>query len=210
MIDFSKIKAIAIPEGSVKRIFIDGNKVWEKVQSYTEIGYIETAKAQYIDTDFIPNSNTRIIADMALTSTGTNYAFGARNSSSSRSFALTTNASEGWRLGYYSTFGSNVAIDTKRHIIEVNKNVLSLDGDVICTATEQEFDCAYSLCLGAVKASSMYLGNTRFYSCKVYDNGTLVRDFVPCINTDGQIGMWDKVNDVFYGNAGSDEFIVET
>ena len=177
------------------------------IQTYTLIEYIETTKAQYIDTGFKPDSNTRIIVDMALTSTGTNYAFGARSSSTSRAFALTTNANEGWRLGYYSTFGSDVDHDKNRHIIEVNKNVLSLDGNVIVTATEREFDCAYSLCLGAVKASSMYLGNTRFYSCKLYDNGTLIRDLVPCINSDGAVGMWDKVNNKFYGNAGTGEFI---
>lgn len=177
------------------------------IKTYREIEYIETTKAQYIDTGFIPDSNTRIIVDMALTATGTNYAFGARSSSSSRSFALTTNKDEGWRLGYYSTFGSNVDHDKNRHTIEVNKNVLILDGDVIVTATEREFDCAYSLCLGAVKASTVYLGNTRIYACQIYDNGTLVRDLVPCINANGEIGMWDKLNNVFYGNAGSGEFV---
>lgn len=175
---------------------------------YTEIEYIETTKAQYIDTGFKPDSNTRIVADMALTATGTNYAFGARSSSSSRAFALTTNASEGWRLGYYSTFGSDVDHDKNRHTIEINKNVLGIDGNVIVTATEREFDCAYSLCLGAVKASTVYLGSTRLYACKIYDNGTLVREYVPCINAKGEAGMWDKVENQFYGNAGSGEFIV--
>ena len=46
----------------------------------------------------------------------------------------------------------------------------------------------------------------KLYSCQIYDNGTLVRDFVPCQTTDGTIGLWDDVNSVFYGNAGTGTF----
>ena len=46
----------------------------------------------------------------------------------------------------------------------------------------------------------------KIYSCQIYDNGSLVRDYVPCINNDGTIGLWDDVNSVFYGNAGTGSF----
>ena len=37
------------------------------------------------------------------------------------------------------------------------------------------------------------------YSFKVYDNGTLVRDLVPCKrDSDSTVGAYDIVNDVFY------------
>ena len=44
------------------------------------------------------------------------------------------------------------------------------------------------------------------YSCQIYDNGTLVRDFVPCINGSGEVGLYDLVGKQFYGNAGTGVF----
>jgi hypothetical protein len=45
------------------------------------------------------------------------------------------------------------------------------------------------------------------YECKVYDGTTLIKHLVPCVKADGEVGMYDLVNDVFFGNAGSGEFI---
>lgn len=44
------------------------------------------------------------------------------------------------------------------------------------------------------------------YSCQIYDNGTLIRDYIPCQTTAGEIGLWDDANSVFYGNAGTGAF----
>ena len=46
----------------------------------------------------------------------------------------------------------------------------------------------------------------KVYSCQIYDNGTLVRNFIPCQTTSGDIGLWDDANSVFYGNAGTGTF----
>ena len=46
------------------------------------------------------------------------------------------------------------------------------------------------------------------YSCKIYDDGVLVRDFIPCSRkSDGLIGLYDTVTKEFYTNAGTGEFI---
>lgn len=47
----------------------------------------------------------------------------------------------------------------------------------------------------------------KLYSCKMYNNDTLVRDFVPVKRiSDNVYGLWDKVNKVFYKNAGTGTF----
>lgn len=49
--------------------------------------------------------------------------------------------------------------------------------------------------------------SVRIGSCKIYRNGTLLRDMIPVIrNIDGRIGMLDRINGTFYTNAGSGEF----
>lgn len=48
----------------------------------------------------------------------------------------------------------------------------------------------------------------KLYSCKMYNNDTLVRDFVPVKRiSDNVYGLWDKVNEVLYENAGTGAFI---
>lgn len=45
------------------------------------------------------------------------------------------------------------------------------------------------------------------YSCKIYDDYTLVRDFVPAIRTsDNKVGFYDFANSKFYTNNGSGDF----
>jgi hypothetical protein len=39
----------------------------------------------------------------------------------------------------------------------------------------------------------------RFYSCKIYDEGTLVRDYIPVRKGD-KVGLYDKVNNSFAWN----------
>jgi hypothetical protein len=52
------------------------------------------------------------------------------------------------------------------------------------------------------------LRSMKIYSSQFYDNDTLVRDFVPVRRlADNVLGMLDKVNNVFYTNAGTGTFI---
>ena len=49
--------------------------------------------------------------------------------------------------------------------------------------------------------------SAKLYSLKLYDNGTLTRDFVPCYRkSDFEVGLYDLVNDVFYTNQGTGAF----
>ena len=51
-------------------------------------------------------------------------------------------------------------------------------------------------------------GYGKCWYLKIYDhNKVLLRDLVPCKNSNNIVGMYDIVNDVFYTNAGTDNFI---
>ena len=52
------------------------------------------------------------------------------------------------------------------------------------------------------------IGQQRLYYVKIWDNDTLVRDFIPSYRvSDGEIGLYDLVNDEFYSNKGTGTFI---
>lgn len=46
----------------------------------------------------------------------------------------------------------------------------------------------------------------KVYYSQVYETGTLVRDLLPCINPQGEIGLYDLVTKQFFGNAGTGSF----
>lgn len=65
-------------------------------------------------------------------------------------------------------------------------------------------------CLGEVNDGGWYTENTqkgKLYSCQVYDNDMLVRDYIPVKFRDGSVGLLDKITDTFYGNSGTGAFI---
>lgn len=47
----------------------------------------------------------------------------------------------------------------------------------------------------------------RLYYFRIYDGDILVRDFVPCVDSEGIYGLYDKLSETFYVNIGSDLFI---
>lgn len=54
-------------------------------------------------------------------------------------------------------------------------------------------------------SSAWQIGKLYYY--KLYDNGTLIRDFIPVKRTlDNKCGLWDKVTKAFYPNAGTGDF----
>ena len=176
-----------------------------KVINY--IDYIQTTGTQWIDTGFTPNNNSRIVLDFAASDVSkTNNIVGTRNTTSSKAFAFSVINSY-WRMGYNtSSPQTSVAADTDRHTADLNKNVLSLDGTAIYTATAATFAGYSSIYIGAIHASGSYYGYVKVYSCQIYDNGTLVRDLWPCLDEAGVACMYDKVSKTYYYNAGTGEF----
>ena len=59
---------------------------------------------------------------------------------------------------------------------------------------------------GGSPGDSQFTMNGKLYYCQIYENGTLLRDFIPAKNSAGTIGLYDLANGVFYTNAGSGAF----
>lgn len=178
---------------------------------YTRLEYIESTGTQYIDTGFKPNQNTRVLMDVTplhVVQSNMWCAFGCR--ANGLYFGLYKASSGNMNLTWFygSVYSNYFTIDyTKRHVIEVNKNVANVDG-ATKSYSAQVFQLSQSMFLFCDNDSgtATSLSSSRLYSCKVYDNGTLVRDFIPCKNASGVVGLWDNANNQFYANAGSGGF----
>lgn len=176
---------------------------------YKRLEYIQSSGTQYINTGFKPNNNTRVVMDLLYTgSESISNEFGAWNSSNNASFiSLTTGKNN--LYPFYGNTSKQVSADrTARHTVDMDKNVVKMNGTTMITFDQMSFQCIYPMflcCFNNVGATEN-MTSMRIYSCQIYDNGTLVRDFIPCQTTSGDIGLLDDVNSVFYGNAGTGTF----
>ena len=178
---------------------------------YRRLEYIKSTGTQYVDTLFNPTQNTKLVLDMAfLGSTGTNVA-GVRNNSrdTTNRFGIISFGSTS-KLGAFFRESSiqAVTLDNNRHLCDLSKDGLVFDGTSYGGANTGSFACTYSLTLFAWHngADGVTCNLCKVYSCQIYDNGTIIRNYIPCQTAGGEIGLWDDVNSLFYGNAGTGTF----
>lgn len=176
---------------------------------FTKLAYIQSSGTQYIDTGFAPNQDTRVVVEMQLTDSALEQTpFLARKASQEKSFGIFLRSS-GWAVDYGTlrlNFSSKITA-TERLSLDFDKTKVTMNGETL-TFSAQEFLAPVNLFL-FVRNTNGTLNNyaiAKLYFCRIYDNDTLVRDFVPCINASGKIGLFDMVNRQFYGNAGTGVF----
>ena len=178
-------------------------------QGFTRVEYIESTGTQYIDTGFKPNQDTRVIIDYQITTAQTIPLFGARNGSTNREFEMFAYAdNRGMQDGYgssqdYVTSSPNL----NRTTIDKNKNITtSSDGSVNKTHAAQTFQCSYNMYLFQMNNGGQIYNasyGSKCYSCQIYDNGTLIRDYIPCIDENGDANLWDDVNETLAEKVGT-------
>lgn len=181
---------------------------------YTRITSIKGTGSQYINTGFTPDSNSRIVMDVQWAGTGGGSFFGSRNTNSATATGNNTlfiTADGLPRCDYYGTSVTGSIIPTSRIIVDRNKNVTTI-GDATVTNTAASGSSSYPLFLYAMNniGAAGTMAQFTLYSCRIYDNGTLVRNFVPCTNASGVAGLYDTVNGKFYASATSTAFVAGT
>ena len=178
---------------------------------YTEVEYIEnttTGANYYIDTQFKPNQDTRVVLEAQaslLTNNPRMFGSGPWNG-----LAFVGNIENESPQKFYFKYGqtsswyqTNVTADTNKHTFDLNKNNYYIDGVFANTASTSTFQLTTNLGIFNAPATSLFNNSETFigkvFSCKIYDNGTLIRDYVPCKrDSDSKSGLYDVVNDVFY------------
>ena len=162
-----------------------------------ELEYIESTGTQYLDTGITinKNDNKELIMSCQL---GNDSSYAGANGYMQYQASITGGAKGILKISY------------KNNIETIYFNdVLKLTKD---------WTSAYSgtnVKLGIFKlgetnntwynSSAQQIGKLYYY--KLYDNGTLIRDFIPVKRiSDNKYGLWDKVTKAFYPNAGTGTF----
>lgn len=188
---------------------------------YTELENISNVSASYIDTGYIPNTDTQlsIIANIHRGTTSWQTLFGARDAVNpgGTEYAFFVRLNDNYNFypritGDQYTYMPNQTYDEKIRI-DINNTTATVtrqDGSSYSyTQTGSLSNLSTTLAIFALHNQTGYVDNgiIDLYSFKIYENNTIVKDFVPCKrNSDDAIGLIDIINNVFYTNLGTGTF----
>ena len=88
----------------------------------------------------------------------------------------------------------------------MSTNTITIDGTKVFTKASTALDTARNLYVFALNVNNTVnaKSKTRCYGLKIWQDGTLVRDFKPCLK-DNRAGLYDAVSDtIFYSESGTD------
>lgn len=179
---------------------------------YTQLEYIKSSGTQYIDTGFKPNQDTKIVIGMAFFGSAGENVLGSRNSSSDATnrFGIITFGSSS-KIGSFfgSTATQSISLDSSIHNYTLSKAGLSVDGMSYGGAYTASFSCTYPITLFAWNNGSngIVKNSSKIVDCKIFSGEVLVRNFIPCKNSSGVIGLYDVIENQFYQNAGTGSFV---
>ena len=181
---------------------------------YKQVEYIESTGTQYIDTGFVVDasniSGLRVVIDSKnIVVNSSHWSVNGIGDSSPNTFlGITSNGQIAYGNG---TDGINTGVSyvAGRMVFDLdvpNKKCTVGDLLALSNVTYKTPTAGYKFYLfGYNSLNTAYCHAETIYSCQIYSNSTLVRDFIPCTRN-GEAGLFDKVNSKFYGNKGTGFF----
>ena len=216
---------------AIKSVYVGTTKVRPVLPStYQEVEYIQSTWASwsgasrtwaYIDTWFKATSNTKVefVAQMSANNLLEAY-FWWRTWASNTQFLLFwrwdrwawweayqysywNDAPFSWWSSPWASIANKNTFSIYRYDFYINWNRQSISG------TAPSLTTAYNMYIFWLNnwGSLWWAANMKLWYFKVWENWTLVRNFVPCYRkSDSVIWLYDKVNNQFYTNSGSWSF----
>lgn len=179
------------------------------VNGYTKLSYIESTGTQYFNTDYLPNNKTDFYIDFSVSNSISTSSFVYIFGSFDDRFSLNTYKSfNGGEFYYFKSQYNPYITPNVRTQISLIGNLFKTSNGTVSISRSTSYHSSYPLMLFTrYDADAGVFAKMKLYSFKLFDNSVLVRDFIPCIrNIDGEVGMYDLVNDIFYVNEGSGSF----
>ena len=176
--------------------------------SYTPIEYLESTGTQWIDTGIVAKSGLNTKIKLSIKDATSGCALGT-NSGGQFHPAF-------WYGGHWDSIvgtpdqkGGNVIPDAE-YITEFNSNEngfqFYVDG-VLKNSGTATHDKIGNLWMFRRSGSNNFAMRGKIFYVQIYDNNTLVRDFIPVLDQDGVPCMYDRVTNICFYNSGTGDFI---
>ena len=186
--------------------------------------YVLFSGVQNIDTGYVPNGKTKIVADFGFANVHNNpqqILFDASNGLYCRLYTQNgagTDARYSWLFNSaWGVLHSGIAVDHQRRLLTIDSpnnqtcfapgatEGSTYNGDSTIRGWNRNASSSHSLVLGSLAvpdASKGYLyAKARFYRFTIYDGGEKVREFVP-YTANGASGLYDIVSNEVFAAAG--------
>lgn len=204
---------IGLVGGGIFRVANGGRfGVLREEKPYTELEYIESTGTQYIDTEVKLTNNHSVAVDYQLTEARQNRkgVFGVLASNMTARFGAILSPSNSYlEFGYgagnmYWQYGLP---DTNRHYYEQRQNESYFDGVLVHTFASATFSTGVNAPLGNFTFTNYNPAKAKYFGAKIWDGSSLIRNFVPALDSDGVVCMYDLVSETFFYNKGTGNFI---
>lgn len=180
-----------------------------------EIPYIRGGSdGSYIDTGIKADNTVKIIVWARNWNPQSGFLFGSRVALSQDTFAIGAHTAQNTgriRLDFAqssATYADNQFSNLSHyHKYEYYNGELKVDDVTVATATSGTFSNQHNIYLFGLNNAGTHVNTVipiDICACKIYKNGTLVRDFT-AVNTPS-VGLYDAVSGTVFTNAGSGSF----
>lgn len=189
---------------TTSNIYFDETIDMEDLYVYTELAAVRSDGDAYIDTGIIPTANTRVMLSMRNLTTENTAIFIASSTWQENRFYLTySNNGFIWGIPEYVNLGSEKELT---NTFNIYRGTVTLNQELI---VDEEVTNAYVV----QDSTNLYIFNTpsiankgsifslRYF--KIYENGILIRDYIPILDYNGVPSLFDKINYTYTYNAGS-------
>lgn len=191
--------------GQDNKLYLDfATKPMVLPAGYTELEYIKGDGASYIDTDIASTSDINFEGKFSVGENFSGYYLGAEELSgyTLKGIAL---SKTGLKINGALTQITPPTADVE-FTIKKDENTLTYDSNDYTLSTFTDSLKFYLLC-NNYRGTASYFGNdVKLYNFKMYNGTTLVRNFIPCKNPDGEVGLYDLVSETFFENQGTGNF----
>ena len=111
-----------------------------------------------------------------------------------------------YQIGYGTTYKASSLAELKEPFdMDMNRNVLYINGEEAASIAESEWQGAYPLAIFArnVKGTvgAIINAGSQIEWMKIYEDDVLVRDFIPRKHLTEGCGLYDRLSGKFWGNA---------
>jgi len=202
----------------------DLDDILEGTPYYTQLEFIQSTGLQYINTEITAKSSISIKIVFEASNNGSDFqsVFGGDGGSSKsyKGLAFDINSQGKFSYNYYG--GTQIYVNSKivrygNKLIFQNKYNIGVISSIE-NSQSQSLASSYStifnyndvdlyLFASSREGNAICHSNLKLYSCQIWDNEELVRDFIPAKNENGVVCLYDKVNKKFYYNQGTGDFI---
>ena len=216
----TEITDIAVGSIPIEKAYIGSTLVWEKSSSLPEgvipVEYLYSSGTAYIDTGIECTSKLKVQFEGFFT-TSVNAAIcgGISNASGSTYFRhhWSPNKTSFYYIQRNTSGGASVTLSSATNTW-YNVTIDPINGTALINGTSKTFtklttlyttNQNYFIFARKAEGGSIQSRPGRFKSFKIWNDGTLVRDFIPVrVDTTGY--MYDKVSKTLFANAGTGDF----